>query len=131
MQDQISDMLTRIRNGQRAGLFKILLYKPTSKFCIKILQKLYKSGYLRGFIIKSKFPLEIEVLLKYDSMGHSVIKNIQRISKPGQRKYIKNKVLWNLKAGLGFFILTTSKGLKTSINTKFLNNGGEILFSIY
>lgn len=131
MKDLLSDMITRIRNGQKSGLFKISLYKPSSKFCIKILDILYKGGYIRGFIIKSTFPLEIEVLLKYDYLGNPVIKQIQRISKPSLRQYIKSKVLWNLKAGLGFFILSTPKGLKTSVNAKFLNSGGEVILSIY
>ena len=131
MQDQISDMLTRIRNGQKAGLFKIMLYKPTSNLCIEILNILYKEGYIRGFVIKSKFPLEVEVLLKYDNLGNPTIKHIQRISKPGRRLYVNSKTLWNMKAGLGIFILTTSRGLMTHVDAKILNYGGEVICSVY
>lgn len=131
MQDQVSDMLTRIRNGQKAGLLKISLYKPTSNFCIEILNILYKEGYIRGFIKKSNFPLEVEVLLKYDNLGSPIIKQIQRISKPGRRLYINNKTLWNMKSGLGIFILTTSHGLMTHLDAKILNYGGEVICSVY
>ena len=79
MSDQISDMLTRIRNGQRAGLAKITLYTPSSKVCLRILNILYKEGYIRGFSVVTQNPLVIEVLLKYDNFGNPTIKQINRI----------------------------------------------------
>ena len=131
MVDQISDMLTRIRNGQRAGLLKIQLYTPSSIVCLKILNVLYKEGFIRGFNIKLKNPLIIEVFLKYDTFGNPIIKQITRISKPGNRKYTNIKMLWNIKSGLGIFILSTPKGIMTHFDAKILNYGGEILCSIY
>lgn len=131
MNDQISDMLTRIRNGQRAGLFKIVLYKPSSKVCLQILNVLYKEGFIRGFNIKSMHPLCIEVLLKYDSFGNPTIKQISRISKPSRRQYINIKTLWNIKTGLGVYILSTPKGIMTHLDAKILNYGGEIICSVY
>lgn len=131
MNDQISDMLTRIRNGQKIGLLKINLYTPSSIKCISILNILYKEGFIRGFIINSVNPLTIEVLLKYDSFGNPVIKQINRISKPGRRFYSNIKSLWNLNAGLGIFIITTPKGIMTHLDAKVLNYGGEILCSVY
>lgn len=131
MNDQISDMLTRIRNGQRAGLAKISLYKPSSKICLKILNVLYKEGYIRGFTLTSQNPLTIEVLLKYDNFGNPTIKQISRISKPSRRFYTNIKLLWNLKAGLGIFILSTPKGVMSHLDAKILNTGGEVICSIY
>tara|TARA_B100001142_G_scaffold300436_1_gene325209 strand:+ start:33069 stop:33464 length:396 start_codon:yes stop_codon:yes gene_type:complete len=131
MRDQISDMITRIRNGQKAGLFKIKLYTPSSTVCINILNVLYKEGFIRGFKINSKHPLSVEVLLKYDSFGYPAIKQISRVSKPSKRVYTNIKILWNLKAGLGIFILSTPKGIMTHFDAKILNYGGEVLCSVY
>jgi len=131
MNDQISDMLTRIRNGQRAGLSKIYLYKPTSKICLKILNVMYKEGYIRGYSVIEQHPLYIEVFLKYDNFGNPVIKQISRISKPSRRIYTNIKILWNMKAGLGIFILSTPKGIMTHLDAKILNTGGEVICSLY
>jgi small subunit ribosomal protein S8 len=131
MVDQISDMVTRIRNGQRIGLYKIDLYTPSSRVCINILNVLYKEGFIRGFKIKSNNPLKVEILLKYDAFGNPAIKQITRISRPSKRVYTNIKMLWNVKAGLGIFILTTPKGIMTHFDAKILNYGGEILCSVY
>ena len=75
MKDNISDMLTRIRNGQKARLFEIQLFYPVSKVCLEILNILYKEGYIRGF--KKSYvnkKLFVKVLLKYDLEGNPIIK---------------------------------------------------------
>jgi len=124
-------MLTRIRNGQRSGASKIILYKPTTKLCLKILKILYKEGYIRGFRILKINPLNIEVLLKYDNFGQPCIKQIKRISKSKQRIYSNVNTLWNIKAGLGIFILMTPRGLMTHIDAKIANYGGEVICSVF
>ena len=129
--DTIADMLTRIRNGQKAGLAKITLYTPSSKVCLKILNVLYKEGYIRGFKVINSAPLTIEVLLKYDNFGNPTIKQISRISKPSRRFYTNIKLLWNLKSGLGIFILSTPKGIMSHLDAKILNTGGEVICSVY
>jgi small subunit ribosomal protein S8 len=94
MKDNISDMLTRIRNGQKSKLYEINLYCPTPLICLKILNVLYKEGYIRG--LKKSYlnkKLFIKVLLKYDIQGNSVIKKIERISTPGRRIYTSTKSL--------------------------------------
>lgn len=130
MRDQLSDMLARIKNGQKKGLSSVILYKPTSKLCLQVLKILYNEGYIRGFSLKNTKPLTIEVFLKYTAIGIPVINKIQRISKPSRKFYIKIKPLWNLKSGLGIFIISTPQGLMTDTDAKFLNHGGEILCSI-
>ncbi len=130
MKDQLSDMLTRIKNGQKSGLFKIKLFKPTSNLCLEILNILYNEGYIRGYTIKANRPLEVEVFLKYTLTGTPVITKINRISKPSRRIYLSVKSLWNINGGSGIFILSTPKGLMTDKEAKFLNQGGEILCSI-
>jgi small subunit ribosomal protein S8 len=130
MRDNLSDMLTRIRNGQKAGLMEIPLFAPTPKICVNVLNILYKEGYIRGFhkkYNKNKKSLEITVLLKYDTEGTPVIKSIERVSKPGKRVYTSINPLWKMKLGLGIFILSTPKGILTDLDARILNIGGEVL----
>lgn len=128
MRDNISDMLTRIRNGQQAKLFEIELFHPVPKVCLQILNILYKEGYIRGFkkVYLNK-KLYIKVLLKYDLEGNPVINKITRVSKPGRRVYSSIKSLWKIKSGLGVFVLSTPKGIITDADARFLNTGGEVL----
>ena len=131
MQDNISDMLTRIRNGQKANLHEVDLYCPTPKICLNILNVLYKEGYIRGLKkIHINKKLLIKVLLKYDIQGNPVIRKIERVSKPGRRAYTPIKALWKVKSGSGIFVLSTPKGILTDNDARFKNTGGEVLFYI-
>jgi len=128
MRDYLSDMLTRIRNGQKAKLFEIDLHTPVPKYCIIILEILYKEGFIRGFkkqIINNK--IYMKVLLKYDLEGNPVINKIQRISKQGCRVYTPIKALWKVNNGVGVFLISTPKGILTDKDARFLNSGGEVL----
>ena len=92
MKDSLSDLLTRIRNGQKAGLFEISLFQPTPKYCFKILDLLQKEGFIRG--IKKVILNDKEcffILLKYTNFANPTIKKIERISKPGKRVYGSSK----------------------------------------
>jgi len=89
MQNFLGDMLTRIRNGQRARLGAIYLHPYTPKFCVKILTLLRNEGYISGFqYISTNNQISIKVLLKYNALGEEVIKSIFQISKPGRRIYL-------------------------------------------
>ena len=131
MKDNISDMLARIKNGQKSKLFEVDLFTPTPLVCINILNVLYKQGYIRG--LKKVYKNDkkyIKVLLKYDFQGEALIKNIKRISKPSRRVYVSIKSLWKVNTGAGIFILSTPKGILTDNEARFLNIGGEVLFYI-
>jgi small subunit ribosomal protein S8 len=92
MRDNLSDMITRIRNGQKTGNSEILLYKPTPNFCLNILTLLENEGFIRGFRkIISNNQLQYVVLLKYTLNNEPVIKKIERVSTPGKRIYIRSK----------------------------------------
>ena len=128
MKDNLSDMLTRIRNGQRANLLEIPLYWPTPKVCIKVLNILEKEGVIRGFkkiLVKNKEY--IFILLKYNEFQNPIIKKIERISKPGKRVYAKSKLFWKINGGKGFFIISSPIGLITEKTARFSNIGGEVL----
>ena len=91
MQDFLGDMLTRIRNGHRARLGAVLLHPFTPKLCVRILELLREEGYIIGFqyIFSDKFQKsQIQVLLKYDATGSSVIQSIFQVSKPSRRIYV-------------------------------------------
>lgn len=131
MKDSLSDMLTRIRNGQQAKLMEIPLFWPTSRFCLRVLKSLQKEGYIRG--IKKGISNEksvIFVLLKYTENQHPIISKIIRISKPGKRIYSASKNFWKINNGKGIFFISTSYGLVTDREARRLNVGGEIVFYI-
>jgi len=128
MKDNISDMLTRIRNGQKANLLEIKLFWPTPKFCLVILNLLQREGFIRGIkfgIFNKKYC--VVVLLKYSELQKPLISKIERISKPGKRIFCSGKVFWNLNTGKGVFLIATSKGLLTDTEARAANVGGEII----
>lgn len=128
MKDNISDLLTRIRNGQKSFLIEVPLFWPTPKICINILKILQKEGFIRGF--RKDFINEkkcIIVLLKYTEFQNPLIKKIVRISKPGKRLFVKAKTIWKVNHGKGIFILSSTKGLITDWEARAVGLGGEIL----
>ena len=131
MKDNFSDMITRIRNGQKAKLFEVSLFWPTPKICLNVLNVLKNEGYIRGYrkiVLNNK--TFISVLLKYTALQEPIIKKIERVSTPGKRIYIKSKSFWKMNTGRGIFIVSTSKGLHTDSENRFLNIGGEVLFYV-
>lgn len=127
MNDLISDMIARIKNGQRARLLEISIIK--SHLCIDILNVLYREGYIRGYSVKTTKNM-IYVYLKYID-NKPVITEIKRISKPGRRYYINNKQLDDLYNGLGILILTTSKGVISNRLAKEYKLGGELICTVF
>ncbi|WP_343188157.1 30S ribosomal protein S8 [Buchnera aphidicola (Ceratoglyphina bambusae)] len=124
MQDSISDMLTRIRNGQLSN--KIYLFVKFSKFKVSILEVLKKEGYIEKYEILN----EIKIFLKYFN-GKPVIENIKKISKPSLRVYRNKNNLPKVISGLGISIISTSKGVLTDLEAKKLGVGGEIICIVY
>lgn len=130
MNDLLSDMLTRIRNGQRANLPKITC--PASNLLVNVLAVLKKEGYIADYRKTEAVggKAEIEIDLKYYE-GEAVIKEIKRISKPGRRNYSKIKELPQYYNGLGIAILSTPKGVMSDYDARLANVGGEVLCSVF
>ena len=129
MTDPISDLLTRIRNGQMVKKSKIVC--PTSKLKVAILKVLQDEGYIRGFeIFENERGKQLEISLKYFD-GKPVIKEISRVSKPGMRVYSSVKAMPTYKNNMGITILSTSKGVMTNFAAQNANLGGEILCRVY
>jgi small subunit ribosomal protein S8 len=128
--DSIGDMLTRIRNGQRAG--KLSVISPNSKVRRAVLDVLQREGYIRGYRTEQvRLGVEnIHIELKYRG-ALPVIEIIARVSKPGLRVYSQSKRLGSFMSGLGIYILSTPKGVMTDVEAKANGIGGEILCRVY
>lgn len=124
MQDPISDMLTRIRNGQAAS--KVAVTMPSSKLKVAIAELLKAEGYVVDFAITGEAKPELEVTLKYFE-AKPVIEQIQRVSRPGLRIYKKKDELPSVMGGLGIAVVSTSKGLMTDRAARKAGLGGEII----
>jgi small subunit ribosomal protein S8 len=130
MTDPLGDMLTRIRNGQRAR--KDSINSPASKLRARVLDVLQREGYIRGYSEVDVKPgiREIRIELKYHE-GSPVIQNITRVSKPGRRIYAGVKELPRVLNGLGITIVSTPKGVLSDHEARQANVGGEVLCSVF
>lgn len=128
MQDPISDMLTRIRNAQKAGDIQVRF--PASRLKAAILAVLKEQGYILGFEEKAedKKP-QITVNLKY-YQGKPVIERIKRVSTPGLRVYRAYHQLPTVLAGMGIAVVSTPKGVMTAATAKEQRLGGEVLCTV-
>lgn len=130
MSDPLGDMLTRIRNGQRAN--KSVITVPASKLRSNVLDVLQREGYIRGYSwaeIRSGIA-ELTVELKY-SEGQPVIREINRVSKPGRRVYSSVRKMPPIYNGLGIAILSTPRGVLSDNEARAANVGGEILCQVF
>lgn len=130
MTDPLGDMLTRIRNGQRAN--KSSIVAPASKLRAQVLGVLQREGYIRGYEQYSVRPgiNEVRIELKYYE-GAPVIREISRISKPGRRVYSKIRDLPKVYNGLGISILSTPRGVLSDAEAREANVGGEVLCRVF
>ncbi|MDP2515886.1 30S ribosomal protein S8 [Photobacterium damselae subsp. piscicida] len=124
MQNPISDMLTRIRNGQAAK--KVAVKMPSSKLKVAIAALLKEEGYVADYTVNGEVKPELEVTLKYFE-ANPVIEQIQRVSRPGLRIYKKKDALPSVMGGLGIAVVSTSKGLMTDRAARKAGLGGEII----
>jgi small subunit ribosomal protein S8 len=130
MTDPLGDMLTRIRNAQRAG--KANVSCPASKLRANVLEVLKREGYIRGFVPADggESAPEFKIELKYNE-GTPVIREINRVSKPGRRVYSKIADLPRVYNGLGISILSTPRGVMSDNEARAANVGGEVLCRVY
>src|ERR1700750_586572 len=129
MTDPLGDMLTRIRNAQLRRKSKVST--PGSKIRQSVLDVLQSEGYIRGYsTIERDGRKEFEIELKYYD-GEPVIREIERVSKPGRRVYASVKNLPRVNNGLGISVLSTPKGIMADHDARDANVGGEILFTVF
>ena len=129
LQDPISDMISRIKNAQSRGHAKVSF--GSSKLKRAICEVLLDEGFIKKSEVTGDLPKqEIEITLKYFE-DKPVIKEFNRESKPGLRKYFSSQDIPVIKGGLGIGILTTSKGVLTDKQAKTQNIGGELICTIF
>ena len=131
MTDPIADMLTRIRNANKARFKTVNI--NMSQMNINIAKVLKKTGYINNYdkVKNEKGRQVLEIILKYPDAKRTVITNIKRISKPGRRVYVPADSIPKVLNGLGVAILSTSKGVITDAEARELNVGGEILCNVW
>jgi small subunit ribosomal protein S8 len=130
LSDPLGDMLTRIRNAQRARHSNCVA--PASKLRANVLEALRREGYIRGYSAETLRPgvEQLRIELKYNE-GEPVIKEITRVSKPGRRVYSKIKELPRVYGGLGTSILSTPRGVLSDAEARAANVGGEVLCRVF
>jgi small subunit ribosomal protein S8 len=129
MNDPVGDLLSRIRNAQMRN--KSSVTSPASKLRESLLEVLKSEGYIRGYTVTEREGRsEIEIELKYFD-GEPVIREIERVSKPGRRVYTSVKNLPRINNGLGVAIVSTPKGVMADHDARDANVGGEILCTVF
>ena len=128
--DPIADMLTRLRNAISAKHKTVEV--PASKEKLEIARILMEEGYINEYkLVDAGNFKNIEVSIKYDENGQSVIQGLKRISKPGLRIYSDKDNLPKVISGLGIAIISTNKGIVTDRVARELNVGGEVLAYVW
>ena len=131
MTDPIADYLTRIRNAVMANHKVVEI--PASNIKKDMTRILFEKGYILNYKFEDEGPQgNIKIALKYNpATKANAIKSLQRISKPGLRKYVDSEHLPRVLNGLGVAIISTSQGVMTDKEARSLNIGGEVLCYVY
>jgi small subunit ribosomal protein S8 len=127
LQDPIADMLTRVRNAQKAN--KVSVEMPASNQKANIAAVLKEEGYISDFKVSNDALRKLVIELKY-YQGKPVIETIRRISKPGLRIFKSKDQLPSINGGLGIAIISTSKGVMTDRKARAAGFGGEVICSV-
>src|ERR1700733_8864520 len=123
MNDPLGDLLSRIRNAQMRNKSKVS--SPNSKLRESVLDVLKSEGYIRGYAVVEK-GWEVKCCA-----GGPVIREIERVSKPGRRVYTSVKNMPRINNGLGVTIVSTPKGVMADHDARDANVGGEILCTVF
>ena len=128
MNDPISDMLTRIRNANRALLPNVEV--PHSRIKESLAGILKREGYIADFAVEGKIPRTIKLKLKYQGKK-SIIEGLRRVSTPGLRRYVGTTEIPRVRGGLGVAVLSTSEGVVTDVQARKKKIGGELLCYVW
>jgi len=128
--DPISDLLNRLRNGMRAGHERVDV--PASRLKEDLLRVLSEEGYVASYRrVEEKGRPVLRVVLKYDGEGEPIVNGLERVSRPGRRVYAPAKEIPEVLGGLGVAIVSTSKGILTGQQAREARLGGEILCNVW
>ena len=126
--DPISDMLTTIRNGQKARLHSVAT--PASNLKGEIARVMKESGYIADAVTTTEFPKRLVITLKYTERAQPAITELKRISKPGLRRFVSVPEIPSVLDGMGLAILSTSKGVMSGADAKKARIGGELICTV-
>ncbi len=131
MTDPIADMLTRIRNANKARFKSVNV--QMSQVNVNIAKVLKKAGYVNGYdnVKDDKGYQLLKITLKYPDNKNTVITDIKRISKPGRRVYVAADSIPKVLNGYGISVLSTSRGIMTDQEARELNVGGEVICNVW
>lgn len=128
--DPISDMLTRIRNGNSANKAEVSM--PSTKVLVEVARVICEEGYIEGYSVEDTKPQKtLHITLKYGPKRSKIIRGIKRISKPGLRIYSKAEDLPRVIGGLGIAVISTSKGMMCDRDARKLGIGGEVICYVW
>ena len=128
--DPIADLLTRIRNAAKARHPRVDL--PASKLKLEIARILKEEGYLANYkVVEEKGKKTLRVFLRYTPERRSVITDLQRVSRPGSRRYVGKFGIRPVVGGMGISILSTPRGLMTGQSARKEGIGGELLCEVW
>lgn len=129
MTDPVADLLTYLRNANTVG--KKTIRMPASRLKVGVLQILKEEGYIDSFSVEPGTPRSsIKVDLRFGPDGERVMRNIERVSKPGCRVYAKAGKIPQVLKGLGIYVLSTPRGVVSDRTARKINAGGEILCKV-
>jgi small subunit ribosomal protein S8 len=128
MSDTLADMITRIRNGQKAN--KTIIKAIFSNLNANVCNVLKKEGYIEDYEVLGEKKKDLSITLKYFK-GTPLINKIEKITKQGCRVYSQVNEIPKTIGGLGTTILSTSKGVMTDADARSQNIGGEVLISVF
>jgi len=130
MTDPIADMLTRLRNANRAR-FEVT-EMPTSRLKVAIAKTLKEEGYIKYFkTVRDQKHGVLKIFLRYGPSHERVITGIERVSRPGLRHYVSKDEIPSVLGGMGITILSTSKGIMTGQAARRMGLGGEVLCRVW
>ncbi len=132
MTDPIADMLTRIRNANKAQHDTVTM--PGSKLKESLAKILEREGYIGGFDLvanEGRPGASLTIRLKYDAERHATIAGLKRVSKPGLRIYARADEIPRVLGGFGVAVLSTSAGLMTDREARKRHLGGEVLCHVW
>ena len=129
--DQIADLLTRIRNAQKAGHPTVSV--PASKSKVRLLDVLKAEGFIEEFekVKDSGEKDQLKIFLRYSSGAKPVIREIRRLSRPGKRLYVAKDNIPRCRGGLGLVVVSTPMGMLSDREARKAGVGGELICSVF
>ena len=130
MTDPIADFLTRIRNGLHADFDEVVM--PASTFKAEVARILREQGYIEDYAVEAaRVGRVLRVTLKYTEDRKPVIQGIERLSRPGRRRYVEAGTIPKVQGGMGTTIVSTSHGVMTGHEAKRAGYGGELVARVW